>query len=452
VSDAALKPGAFSVGLVTDDEPLVQRVAAVVDGARGRLVVGSDPESAFDIVASDVHALRLIDTMALARLLPDRGRSLAAPALEVWVGAPTHALASNRPFTVHAYARAAIDAALAHLHALFPEVDLDFTLSDLIIGETERVRLLRVHIEHLARFRDVSILVLGETGTGKELVAEAVHRLSFGSSRPFVAVNCAAIPEALIESELFGHEAGAYTGARGARIGLLEAAAGGTIFLDEVGEMPAPLQPKLLRVIETRTFRRVGSNRDICLAARVVSATNRLGDKGGETCLRSDLYYRLAGFTLVLPPLRERGDDVRLLATAFLKSFATRHGLPGLRFGPGVAERLSAHDWPGNIRELRSVIEQAAILAPDMVVSAGEVDRLLGGRPSADPARTVPASTRGAPLRSADHGEPESVRDIERRLVIQGFVDNDRNLLKTSKALGLARTTLRAKLRRWGVI
>jgi DNA-binding NtrC family response regulator len=461
--------GGFSVGLLTEDELLMQRVGLAV--GRERLVVASDPATSLDMVASDVHAVRVVDTMALAHLLPDLAKLHSATGseagLELWVGAPSRAFPGGRPFSIHAYSRASVDAALAHLQGLLPETGADRAPHERILGETSRIRLIREQVENLSRYRDVSVLVLGETGTGKELVAEALHGLTFGSDRPFVAINCAAIPESLFESELFGHEAGAYTGARGVRVGLMEAAAGGTLFLDEVGEMLASLQPKLLRVLETRTFRRVGSNRDVKLSARVVSATNRLPSRTEVSRLRPDLYYRLAGFSLVLPPVRERLDDVELLATAFLRAFAHYYRLPGLRFGGDTAAALRAHGWPGNVRELRSVVEQAAILAQHGVVGADEIERVLQHQPSAEasdieqPNRNIvsplPASPESEPvsrrlLRGSKGLEPTSLRELEQQIVIQSFVDSKGNLSRASKALGLPRSTLRAKLHRWGVV
>ncbi|MFO0571426.1 MAG: sigma 54-interacting transcriptional regulator [Polyangiaceae bacterium] len=221
---------------------------------------------------------------------------------------------------------------------------------------------------------------MGETGSGKELVAEAVHALSSGPGRPFVAVNCAAIPAELFESELFGHEAGAYTGARGVRIGLLESATGGTLFLDEIAEMPAQLQSKLLRALETRCFRRVGSNKDLPLNARVVVQV--VFETGGRG-LRPDLYYRIAGFSLSLPPLRERPADIDLLAGHFLASFRTRH--PGVR-PPGfehALRALRAHDWPGNVRGLKLVAEHVAIICRNDVAGVADVAAVLRGKPAA---------------------------------------------------------------------
>jgi len=466
--DTSAERDDFSIGLLTEDELLVQRVGLAVGRARGRLVVASESAPAFDLLASQAHAVRLVDTSALARLLPDlakmHGIIGAEGGLELWVGAPATAFANGRPFNVHAYPRAAVDAALAHLQTLMPDRERNRRAHELILGETPRIRLVREQMESLARFGDVFVLILGETGTGKELVAEALHKLTLGPDRPFVAINCAAVPDSLFESELFGHEAGAYTGARGVRVGLLEAAAGGSVFLDEVGEMPASLQPKLLRVLETRSFRRVGSNRDIKLSARVVSATNRLPSRAEEARVRSDLYYRLAGFTLTLPPLRERLDDLPLLAAAFLRAFARRYDIQTMRFEDGALDRLRAHDWPGNVRELRAAVEQAAILAPNGAVGTADIARVLQSLPPAArvevevPPPALPPHSSAPPeptlpmLVGPPSSDPTNVRELERRLVTKTFAESGNNLSRAAKALGLPRSTLRAKLRRWGVL
>jgi len=370
--------------------------------------------------------------------------------------------AGGQPFLTRSYARGAVEDLLSHLATALP-VNREGSFDATILGDTLRIRAVREQVRNVARFRDVSVLILGETGTGKELVAESIHRLTFGASRPFMAINCAAVPESLFESEIFGHEAGAYTGARGVRVGLLESAAGGTVFLDEIGEMPLSLQPKLLRVLESRTFRRVGSNKDIPLGARVISATNRLVFRREEGALRPDLYYRLAGFTITLPPLRERVDDVATLAHAFVRAFAERHHLHNLVLTDEAVAVLCAHRWPGNVRELRAVVEQAAILAGGGPIGEGPLATILrdpaaGARhPSTappPPRKDPPAPAESAVLKAArDVSEsPESLRDVERRLILQAHESSAGNLTRAAKVLGMPRTTLRAKLRRWGIL
>ncbi len=232
---------------------------------------------------------------------------------------------------------------------------------------------------------DLTVLVRGESGTGKELVAQALHALSPRRQRPFVAVNCAAISRELVESELFGHEKGAFTGADARRQGRFEAADGGSILLDEIGDMPPETQAKVLRVLQERSFERVGGSKPIDVDVRVIAATHRnLEDEVRKQRFREDLYYRLKVVTIELPPLRERPEDVPALAQRFLERVTTRLGLEKRQLGDAALARLVRHRWPGNVRELANVIEQAAVLAPGSVIE--EADLQLGG------ANEVPAA------------------------------------------------------------
>ncbi len=246
-----------------------------------------------------------------------------------------------------------------------------------IMGDAAGIRAIREQIRTVARYRDLPVLINGETGTGKELVAQAIHALS-ETGGPFAPVNCAAIPEQLVESELFGHEAGSFTGARGAQVGLFEAQASGTLFLDEIGELPSALQPKLLRALESRSFRRVGGSRDIPFRARVISATHR-NLLGNDAVLRSDLYYRLAGFTIATPALRDHVADIDTLARHFLSDFAGRYATH-VELSPRGLEALHAYDWPGNVRELRAVVQQAAVLSTGGRVGVAELVAALRDR------------------------------------------------------------------------
>ena len=229
---------------------------------------------------------------------------------------------------------------------------------------------------------DATVLIDGESGTGKELVARAVHARSSRSERPFVAVNCGAIPENLIESELFGHAKGAFTGAVSSRVGLFRAADGGTIFLDEIGELPLPLQVKLLRVLQERKFYRLGGAKEISVDVRVIAATNRDLEKlVEEGKFREDLYYRLNVATIYLPPLRERKEDILLLATAFIKEFNSKFGKSIEGFEPQAAELLQQYHWKGNVRELRNVIERAVLLGNGPVITREQLSFLRTDTP-----------------------------------------------------------------------
>jgi DNA-binding NtrC family response regulator len=231
-----------------------------------------------------------------------------------------------------------------------------------ILGDSPAIREATAQLQKVAS-TDATVLLLGESGTGKELFARALHHLSGRAAGPFVALNCAAIPETLLENELFGHEKGAYTGADRARLGKLEMAGGGTLFLDEIGELPLPMQGKLLRVLQERTYERVGGNRTLEADVRVVAASNRdLEAEAGSGSFRQDLYFRLSVFPLTVPPLRHRREDIPLLAAYFLERYAREMHRPVTGFAPEALERLGSSPWPGNVRELQNCVERAVIL------------------------------------------------------------------------------------------
>ncbi len=250
---------------------------------------------------------------------------------------------------------------------------------------------------------DSTVLLLGESGTGKELFARAIHHLSPRVEQPFVALNCAAIPEGLVENELFGHERGAYTGAGARKMGKLELAHRGTLFLDEIGELPLAIQSKLLRVLEEREFERVGGTQAIEVNVRIVTATNKdLQRAVAEKSFREDLYFRISAVPITIPPLRERGDDVVLLAEHFLERFKREFRKPTLELTPDARARLGSYPWPGNVRELQNAIERAAILA-----DGSEIDTAALQLPSAR------ADSRGIARRNA--GRPISMGWAARR-------------------------------------
>jgi DNA-binding NtrC family response regulator len=333
-----------------------------------------------------------------------------------------------------------------------------------LVGSSARAQELRQHIQRVAEYRDVPVLIQGPTGTGKELVAQAIHALT-SPNEPFVSVNCAAVPEQLFESELFGHEAGAFTNARAPRVGLFEEAGKGTLFLDEIGEMPLALQAKLLRVLEIRQFRRVGATRTRVFAARVLSATNRpLTSSLGGT-LRPDLFFRLAGYAIRAAPLVERIEDVPELAGHFLEDFERRHHTQRLSFSAEAMKALRGHSWPGNVRELRAVVENAAIVTASAVVSKADIEAALAARrdsteswqglaalplaePIEEPVAAV-ASPAAAPNRAVSR--PGTLPDLQRDMILRAFEEARHNLSKAAHDLGIPRTTLRARLRRYGV-
>src|SRR5262249_51605371 len=257
---------------------------------------------------------------------------------------------------------------------------------------------------------DSTVLVTGETGTGKELLARSIHIWSRRANGPFVSVNCAAIPQTLIASELFGHERGAFTGALQRRLGRFELAAGGTLFLDEVGELPVETQVLLLRVLQEREFERVGGTTSLAADVRVVAATNRdLRRATAEGSFRSDLYYRLAVFRLEIPPLRERGGDLRLLVEHFVRSSARDVGQTVRGLAPDALRRLEADSWPGNVRELQNVIESSVIVCESETFTVDP--SCLNGEPALDEPKSPSPAVRGTEcFDPTSHPEPDSSR------------------------------------------
>jgi len=264
---------------------------------------------------------------------------------------------------------------------------------DAIVGQSPALRRTLDQGVRVAQHRDVTVLIGGETGTGKELLARALHYHSPRAAAPFVEINCAAIPANLLESELFGHEKGAFTGAVGAKPGLMELAHGGTIFLDEIGHLPLDLQPKLLRALEGREIRRVGGQQSRKVDVRVIGATHvdlKAAVERGE--FREDLYYRLNVVALVLPPLRDRGDDVELLARTFVTRLAQQYGLPVPTIPAETLVTLRAHHWPGNVRELRNAIERALVLSPPGRLEMVDLDGPRSAPPAGEGMLPFPAT------------------------------------------------------------
>ena len=285
------------------------------------------------------------------------------------------------------------------------------------------------------------VLILGESGTGKELIARAVHRHSMRSTGPFVRVNCAAIPRDLFESELFGHERGAFTGATARRKGKFARAHRGTLFLDEVGEIPPELQPKLLRSLESGEVEPVGSDREVHVDVRIIAATNRDLERAVQDGrFRQDLFYRLQVITVEAPPLRERDGDVPELARHFLDQVCRENNLPRKTLTSGAIARLEAHDWPGNVRELRNLIERLIILTGHEEIDSGDVGVNLS-------TRGVSAAT-GLPRRETLR---QTLIEVERRVVLDALERNQWRMTATAAALGLERSHLYKKVRALGI-
>jgi formate hydrogenlyase transcriptional activator len=324
-----------------------------------------------------------------------------------------------------------------------------------IVGQSPALKEVVRAVEQVAN-ADLTVLLLGETGTGKELVAHALHERSTRAARPFVPVNCAALPETLVESELFGHERGAFTGAVARKPGRFEQADHGTILLDEVGDLPADAQAKLLRVLEDGVVQRVGGTACTRVDARVIAATNRdLAACVAAGRLRADLYYRLSVFPIVLPPLRERREDIPLLVRHFVAQFGHRLGRRITRIEDRVWDRLQSHDWPGNVRELQNVIERAIILAPDNVLRCDAI-RLDPVSQLAPPSIAPPQPEMAVPARSDSASKPGSLTfsDAERRAIVDALRRARGRVSGPAGAaalLGLKPTTLHAKMKKLGI-
>ena len=305
-----------------------------------------------------------------------------------------------------------------------------------MVGRSESMRALWEMVRTIAP-TDATVLITGESGTGKELVAKAVHAASRRARGPFVAVNCAALTESLLASELFGHEKGAFTGADKKHEGHFLKADGGTIFLDEIGEMPLSMQVKLLRVIQEREVLSVGGNKAVRVDVRIIAATNRdLAKEVAAGTFRQDLYYRLNVVTLALPPLRERADDIPLLAQHFMARFADKNNKNIKGFTPGAMDRLVRYAWPGNVRELENVIERASILLLGEHISERELPERF-------------AASQGDALTDALTTDCPTLEDVERAVILKTLKRFGGNKTEAAKALGITRKTLHAKLSKY---
>ncbi len=294
-----------------------------------------------------------------------------------------------------------------------------------------------------------AILITGETGTGKELMARALHFEGVRSNWPFIEINCASLPPNLLESELFGHERGAFTDAKDRRIGLVEAADGGTLFLDEIGEVDLSIQAKLLKLLEEKTLRRIGSVRERKVNIRIVSATNQnLEQMVRDGRFRSDLYFRLRVISLAMPALRETGDDILRIAEFYLQSHAKRYGKKGLRFGPAAEEWLLRYGWPGNVRELRNMLEQTVLLSQDEVITP-EQFAFGPGQLHTD---TAQAYRHGHPGSAAVGQGGTRTPEVEQDSVLKILEKTDWNISKSAKLLGLSRDMLRYRIEKYGLV
>jgi two-component system nitrogen regulation response regulator NtrX len=312
-----------------------------------------------------------------------------------------------------------------------------------LVGDSEAMGRVRAEIA-AAGPTNASVLVAGENGSGKEIVAREIHRHSKRAARPFIAVNCAAIPDELIESELFGHEKGAFTGAAVRRRGRFELGDGGTLFLDEVGDMSPRTQAKILRVLEEKQFERIGGREKIHADVRIIAATNRNLPKEVEAGrFRDDLYFRLNVFPIVVPALRDRKEDIPSITEHFVGEICTEHGKERKKVPRAAMERLMAHTWPGNVRELRNVVERLVILSTGPAIAEDTVQRVLA-------AESVRAETPHAAVFDQEDYR-EAVLAFEKEFLTQKLRQNEFNVSRTAEKLGLDRTSIHRKMKQLGI-
>lgn len=445
--------------LVVDDEAKMRRVLELMLSQMGcRVETAADGEEALallarqpvDLVITDLRMPRL-DGLGLLRRLREQGSEVPVIVITAY-GTVESAVAAMkqgafdyllRPFeldTLEAVVRRALDMSQMRQENRFLRDELEKGWGGLI-GRSQAMQRVFEAIEQVAPTR-ASVLLLGETGTGKEVVARAIHRASPRARQLFVAVNCAAIPADILESELFGHVRGAFTGAHKDRVGKFELAQGGTLFLDEITEMPFPLQAKLLRVLQEKTVERLGSNRAIELDIRIIAATNRDPQEAvAEKKLREDLYYRLNVFTIELPPLRERREDVPLLARHFLEQHAAEFGYPCPDLSPEALAWLQNYAWPGNVRELENMMERA------LVLTRGQTPVTLAQLPVTGAAAAPPDPD----PEDDDLTLAPQVAALEQRLIRRALERSGDNKAEAARLLGISERTLWYKLKKYGL-
>jgi len=325
-----------------------------------------------------------------------------------------------------------------------------------IPGSSPAIREIQTLVDLVSKTPQTTVLIQGESGTGKELVARAIHCRSARAEKPFLEINCAGLSEHLLESELFGHERGAFTDAKAVKRGLLEIADGGSLFLDEIGDMPLTIQPKFLRVLENRTFRRVGGTRDITVDVRIITASNKnLPKLVEDKTFREDLYYRLKVMPITVAPLRERRDDILILADLFVQEFNAMLKKHIRGYGQEAQQVLLAYAWPGNVRELRNVTERGMILCQGDVIPIsclpGELQQLAGTLPEAPPARGAQLLPTEMPDFVRHAGPFGTLEEVEERYIREVLASVSGNRSQAAKVLGISRSTLQDKIRRYGL-
>ena len=446
--------------LIVDDDASHRRMLeavltaegyAVAHAEDGRRAVSAVEERFYDLILMDVRMSRLGGIEALKQIKEiSPGIPIIIMTAYASVGTAVDALKAGaydyltKPLDIDEL-KILVDKALQFRRLeqenryLKERIGDQFDFSN-IIGRSSAMKTLFETISLVAP-TEATALIMGESGTGKELIANAIHQNSPRRDKPFITVNCAALPETLLESELFGHEKGAFTGATGRKQGRFRQAHTGSIFLDEIAEMSSALQPKLLRVLQEQSFEPIGGTQTIHVDIRVIAATNRHLETEIEAGrFREDLYYRLNVVTLPIPPLRERREDILLLADHFLKKYAEKNKRLIKGFAPRTTDFLMRYSWPGNVRELENAVERAVILARgDMITPEDLPDSIRGSNPEDEPA-APPSFHRG-----------KSLKEMEKEMILQTLEDTDGNRTRTAEILGISRRTLQMKLKEYGV-
>ncbi|MBP2302610.1 acetoacetate metabolism transcriptional regulator AtoC [Azospirillum picis] len=466
-----------ATALVVDDDEGIRQMLAAVLTREGLAVAtaadGVEAVAAFAaqrpaVVLMDIRMPRMSGLQALAEIRRlDRSTAVILMTAFAEVGTAVQAIRDGafdyviKPFDI-AEILLLVGRALQmrtmrdDIAALHRELSSSYR-TDRILTASPRMAELLQTIAKVAK-STATVLVTGESGTGKELVAAAIHYNSPRSAGPFVKVNCAAVPEGLLESEFFGHEKGAFTGAQARRRGRFEQAEHGTLFLDEIGDISPGLQVKLLRVLQEREFERVGGTELVRTDVRVIVATNRnLEEMVRQGLFRQDLYFRLNVVTLRTVPLRERPEDVRLLASHFLQRFAAENRIEVAGIDEQAMERLLAYRWPGNIRELSNAMERAVVMSTGTMIVAEDLPEQIAGAPGGaggkerDGDDAEPAGGASADTPPAGGGLREQVSRFEARVVAEALARNDGNRMRTAQDLGISRRSLLYKLQEYGI-
>jgi two-component system nitrogen regulation response regulator NtrX len=426
------------------------RVSTVTKGADAVRMLDDDPPDAIllDLFLGEENGLDILPKLsAAADVLPPvimiSGEGTISHAVEaVRLGAIDFV---EKPLSgegvAHRLRRALETRTLANAHASLEE---HVRSTSGLIGESAAIRAVLDTIG-LVGPTEAAVLVTGESGTGKELVARGIHEASARASGPFVAVNCSAIPQELVESELFGHQKGSFTGATRTRRGVFEAASGGTLFLDEIGDMPMSAQPKLLRTLEARTVQRVGAEGTLPVDVRIVAATHHdLSHTITEGKFREDLFHRLNVVEIQIPPLRERRDDLPVLCAHFLSTYAQQYGKESLAIADDALRLLGAQPFRGNVRELRNLMERLTILCRSTTITADDV-RALGGLSVGSGSWEPP------PLNDSEQALRDTLREVEKALIARTIDEQGGNMAGTARRLGLERSHLYKKIKELGV-